>query len=143
MKILKKVVSVFLCALLLFMAIPVTANASDDSKWTNAFIVETNRSLGYSNSFYCEKGAISCDYNIDPLSDYPIFDATFTLQEYIDGQTRDVEKITVSVDMSKTRNSGIIYFNKSKQKIGKYCNVKFESDKPVKMIGAKIQYFGR
>lgn len=143
MKTLKKVVGVFMCALLLFMAIPITANASDDSKWNYAHIVETNRRSGDSNSFYCEKGAISCDYVIDPLSDYPIFDATFTLQEFINGEDRDIEKITVSIDMSKTRNSGIIYFNKSKQKIGKYCTIKFESDKPVKLVGARIQYFGR
>lgn len=142
MKTLKKVVSVFMCALLLFMAVPITTNASD-STWTNAYIVETNKSSGVSNSFYCEKGAISCDYFIEPLSDFPIFDATFTLQEFSNGNYRDVEKITVTIDMSKNRNEGIVFFNKSKQKIGKFCTIKFESDKPVKRVGAKIQYFGR
>lgn len=139
MNTLKKVVSVFMCALLLFMASPITTNASD-STWDSAFIVATNNDEAYSNSFYCEKGAISCDYFIEPNSKSPIFDATFTLREFINGQMSDVEKVTVPIDMTKTRNEGIIFFNKSKSKIGKICEIKFESDKPVKAVGAEIQY---
>ncbi|MBE5978984.1 MAG: hypothetical protein E7249_07585 [Paenibacillaceae bacterium] len=142
MKTFKKVVSVFMCALMLFMAIPITTNASD-STWSSVFIVATNNDEAYSNSFYCEKGAISCDYFIEPNSKSPIFDATFTLREFINGQMRDVEKVTVSIDMTKDRNKGIIFFNKSKSKIGKRCEIKFESDKPVKAVGAEIQYLDK
>lgn len=140
----KKLISVFMCIMLL-MANSFTTQAATTSKWWSTVLkCSSSNTDSVSDLFYCEKGAITCTYEIMPSTVRNITEATFILQERDDKNSfiwNDVESVTINISYPTTKGS--VIFNKSKKKINKTCRVIFRVDKPVSAGYSTISYYGK
>jgi hypothetical protein len=142
MKKIKKVFSIFMCAMMVmvFMMEPLESNAA--SSWIYKYINESNVSDAWS-IFYHDEGSISCEYEITPSSYYPIFDAKFILWESEIGEEgwHKVEQRTIDIQYPNTCK-GTLFFNKNRKYKNNVFKITFECEKRVSKIYARIQVYG-
>lgn len=143
MKILKRVTSIFLCTMLILMVSPLITQAANSSWWRTTISFRGDSSI--SDSFYCEKGAITCDYQILQNTVKPINNVTFILQTRDKNNQfiwNDRETKTISMDSYNSITKGSIIFNKYKGSIDKICRVVVMADNPMNSGYANVSYYG-
>ncbi|MBA4686328.1 MAG: hypothetical protein H2184_04175 [Candidatus Galacturonibacter soehngenii] len=143
MKNLKRVTSIFLCTMLILMVSPLITQAANSSWWRTTISFRGDSSI--SDSFYCEKGAITCDYQILQNTVKPINNVTFILQTRDKNNQfiwNDRETKTISMDSYNSITKGSIIFNKYKGSIDKICRVVVMADNPMNSGYANVSYYG-
>lgn len=145
MKNLRRVTSIFLCVMLVLMISPLIIQAAggNSSWWRTTVSFRGDESV--SDSFYCEKGAITCEYQISQNTIKPINNVTFVLQtrdKYNQFIWNNLETKTISMDSNNQITKGTIIFNKYKGRIDEICRVVVRPDNSMNAGYANISYYG-